>query len=508
MSKSQNSDENPDKKPGEADQVEDRSDAEGLKEVPEQPEAEASDTDEPDDSALVLSEDAAVDTPEDAEAEKTEGDSSADTDARSDGETVGAALATAPLVKDGSDPVAEAPIYPTETEEDDYGHDTEEEHSRSLASRVLTALVLLLVGGGLALWAAPRVAPHLPSALDPVKVHLLPGESLSQTRIAALEAELGGRIEAIVPGIDAEEATALANRAAGDAEERLAGQLAEVETRLAELDDRMAAIDGASVEGRLSQLETRLEGLSAELSGLSALQTEGLSDEQLAELNQFQAAVEGMRAEVASLADQQGGLAQRIDEVETAVQRRLDEADAEVAAAETQAEQVQSLAVARAAIATIEAALSSGEPYEDALERIRANTDQTLAEGLVSAAPNGVATLVSLRGSFPDAAHQAIRATIRDERQESGLSGRIAGFLESQVASRSLTPQEGDSTDAILSRAEAALAQDNLGAAVEELQALPAPAAAAMGDWIRRAEARVSARSGFAELNAALSAQN
>lgn len=505
MSKSQNSDENPDKKPGDADQVENRSDAEAPKEAPDLPETVSLDADENGNSTFVLEEDAAIVPDEDAPDGITENDDAAQDDP-ADG-TVGAALATAPLVKDGSEPVTEDPVYHAETEED-YGHEAEEEHSRSLASKVLGGLVLLLVGGGLALWAAPRVAPHLPSALDPVKVHLLPGESLSQMRIAALEAELSDRITAIVPGIRADEARTLANRAAGEAEERLASQLTEVETRLSELDDRMASIDGASVEGRLSQLETRIEGLSAEVSGLSALQTEGLSDQQLAELNQFQAAVEGMRAEVASLADQQGGLAQRIDDVETAVQRRLDAAEAEVTAAETQAEQVQSLAVARAAMATIEAALSSGEPYEDALEQIRANTDQTLPEGLTSAAPNGVATMVSLRSSFPDAAHQAIRATIRDDREEAGLSGRIAGFLESQVASRSLTPQEGSSTDAILSRAEAALSQDNLAAAVEELQALPEAASAAMGDWIRRAEARVAARSGFAELNAALSAQN
>ncbi|MBD3624638.1 MAG: hypothetical protein HUJ24_04515, partial [Rhodobacteraceae bacterium] len=300
----------------------------------------------------------------------------AETGNQASGPDVSAALATAPLVRDGVAPDPDDhKIMAAGDDAHDLHEDDEDEHTRSFAAKVLTGLILLLVGGGLALWVAPRVAPHLPAALDPVKRHLLPGESLSQTRIAALEAKLNDRIDGIVPGIRAEQAEALAAGAVAEAEDRLTTRVDAIAAEVTEIGDRLEAVDSASVEGRLAQLETRLEGLSAELSGLSALQTEGLSDDQLAELNRFQAAVEGLHAEVGTLADQQGALAQRIDDVEVAVQRRLDEADAEVSAAKTEAEQVQSLSSARAALATIDAALGSGEPYQGALEEVQANTD-------------------------------------------------------------------------------------------------------------------------------------
>ncbi len=480
------------------------------------PEAETGRTEDVSDPSATDSDEVELATSEDERAD--EDDSGADDEAtvepeEDDDDTpradVTAALATAPLVRAGADSDADVPeITAIGDDTHDLHEDDEEEHSRSFAAKVLTGLLLLLVGGGLALWAAPRIAPHLPSALDPVKRHLLPGESLSQTRIAALEAKLTDRIDGIVPGIRAEQAEALAAGAVAEAEDRLSTRVDEIAAEVTAMGDRLEAVDSASVEGRLAQMETRLEGLSAELSGLSALQTEGLSDEQLAELNQFQAAVEGLRAEVGTLADQQGALAQRIDDVEVAVQRRLDEADAEISAAQTEAKQVQSLSSARAALATIDAALASGEPYQRALEEVRANTDTAIPEGLAASAETGVTTLGALRSGFSDAAHQAIRAAIREGRDDGGVGGRVAAFLEAQVASRSLTPQEGDSADAILSRAEDALRQDNLSKALEELAALPDAARQAMGGWIDRAQARVAAHGGFAELNAALSAQN
>ena len=122
-------------------------------------------------------------------------------------------------------------------------------------------------------------------------------------------------------------------------------------------------------------------------------------------------------------------------------------------------------------------------------------------------AATGVTPLGTLRESFADAAHDAIRASIR-AKDESSVGGRLASFIEAQVASRSLTPQQGDSTDAILSRAEDALRRDNLAAAVSELESLSEPARAAMQDWISRAEARVAARSALTSMSSALTAGN
>ena len=65
-----------------------------------------------------------------------------------------------------------------------------------------------------------------------------------------------------------------------------------------------------------------------------------------------------------------------------------------------------------------------------------------MPEGLTAAAASGVPTLAELRDSFPDAAHEAIRASIMASAGD-GVVARSRAFLKAQVASRSLTPQPG-----------------------------------------------------------------
>ena len=93
-------------------------------------------------------------------------------------------------------------------------------------------------------------------------------------------------------------------------------------------------------------------------------------------------------------------------------------------------------------------------------------------------------------------------------RDTGSVGGRLAAFIEAQVATRSLTPQEGDTTDAVLSRAEAAIREDNLAIAVQELDALAEAPKAAMGGWLGRANARLGATSAVADLKAVLAAEN
>ena len=384
---------------------------------------------------------------------------------------------------------------------------------------MLTVLVILIAGGALALWGAPRVAPHLPAALDPVKAYLLPGESVAVARIEDLEARLQSRIAALDTGPDTAEVQSLIAEATAPAEEAraalsqrldaLAASVDEVSARVDQMSDQVAAVDGEAVRTRLSRLETQIEGLAAEVAELeTAAPAEGatLSTAAAEDLRGLRATVEGLRAETQALADAQGALSSRIDEVEASVRRRLEQAEAEVQEARAEAESVRSLAEARGALAEVGTALGSGAPFAGALGRLDANTEAAVPEALSAVADGGVATMTRLAERFPDAATAALKTAIREERPE-GLASRVTGFLESQVATRSLTPREGDSTDAVLSRAEAALRQGDLDAALAELAALPAPAAAApeMADWLADARARRDAVAAFDTLDAALS---
>ena len=84
----------------------------------------------------------------------------------------------------------------------------------------------------------------------------------------------------------------------------------------------------------------------------------------------------------------------------------------------------------------------------------------------------------------------------------------LHAFLQSQVGGRSLEPQEGDSADAVLSRAEAALREGDLAATVAELSGLPEEALEMMADWTASAQTRIAALEAMDAFAAALDAAN
>jgi hypothetical protein len=72
--------------------------------------------------------------------------------------------------------------------------------------------------------------------------------------------------------------------------------------------------------------------------------------------------------------------------------------------------------------------------------------------------------------------------------------------LWNQLSLRSTAPRAGDDPDAVLSRAEAALAAGRLGEALAEVASLPAPVQSAMAGWIAQAQARAEVQAALAGL--------
>ncbi|MFV2003443.1 MAG: COG4223 family protein, partial [Paracoccaceae bacterium] len=112
---------------------------------------------------------------------------------------------------------------------------------------------------------------------------------------------------------------------------------------------------------------------------------------------------------------------------------------------------------------------------------------------------DGVATLADLQTTYPEAARGALNAAVRAD-VAAGRTGRLAGFLRTQLGTRSLEPREGDDADAVLSRAEAALVAGDLAAALGELQGLPEAGSASIAAWVARAGARQQALNSVAAL--------
>jgi len=168
--------------------------------------------------------------------------------------------------------------------------------------------------------------------------------------------------------------------------------------------------------------------------------------------------------------------------------QRIENAQAEAIKAQgVVAIRAESVAEA-AAMTQIEIALNDGTPFADALAELGA-LGVEIPDQLSAVAADGVASLARLQGDFPKAARAALKAANQAEADTSTTSG-LAAFLRSQLGARSLQPQDGDSADAVLSRAESALRNADISGALAELETISDVARAPLADWINSAKIR------------------
>ncbi len=388
----------------------------------------------------------------------------------------------------------------------------EEEAGWSFAARALAVLVLLLAGAGLGIWAAPKVAPTLPSGMAPVAAWLAPGGAGARAEIEAEIAALRDRLDGDVATLGSRLAEVPAS---DDIDARIGAAVGSAETKLAaEIDAAKAAageVDLTGINQRIAALDAALESQTTELAALKdqIAGTAGqLSDEALGRIDAYKGEVEALRGEMGSVRDAVSGFATRLDEVEGRAGREIDAAQARVDAIREQADTELSAAGVAADVARIRAAITGGQPFAEPLAALSAPGGATPPEALTAAAENGVATLAELRDGYADAAHAAIRASIMARAAGAGVLSRSRAFLEAQASSRSLTPQTGQGTDAVLSRMEDKLRHDDLDGVLAEAENLPSEAQAAMGDWLAAARARAAAVDGLATLDASLTKTN
>jgi len=349
--------------------------------------------------------------------------------------------------KDGDDALILSPDVAVSAQSGEPEEEIEQEVSAEVAKPArkpgLSILLGIVLGGviaaGIGFYAARYVVPEgwpFPGvAPEPDPIAL---EQVEQAdRLAALEAQMALQAQAI--------ATLEVDETAGD----LAAKLERAQSQLAQTIATLNAVDA-----RLSEVEKIPQG-----SGTQAAE----------------AAAAAYERELVAMRDMLAGELARIEAAGQAAQSSgLD--------AEAMAEQAQ----VSAALAQIRAALDNGQPFEVALQGLSVEVPDTLSQ----AATQGVPTLVALQSAFPNAARNALDASLKAQ-IEDGSVGRIAGFLRRQLGTRSLEPREGDDPDAILSRAEGALEQGQLNAALAELSALPSVGQAQMSTWVAQVQTRL-----------------
>jgi hypothetical protein len=271
---------------------------------------------------------------------------------------------------------------------------------------------------------------------------------------------------------------------------------------LAALASRVSALEAApgaepadlsELEGTLSALQTRIAALEEapapqppDLSALEALERR---------LAAIEAMPEGGDASTAALAAKLADLERRLAavpqggvdtaEVDAAL-ARLEAAEAEATARATAAAEAAAAAGRALALDRLRAAAATG-PFEAELQALG---DADLTAALAPHAA-GAATLADLQAAFPDLVREALDVA-RAADGDDGWAARVVDFLAAQTGARQVTPQEGTTPDAILSRADFAVTEGRLADALTELATLPPDVQAVFAAWTAGATARIA----------------
>lgn len=259
-------------------------------------------------------------------------------------------------------------------------------------------------------------------------------------------------------------------------------QIADLQTQIAELATKQT---GGDLAERLAAVEAAQDYALSQIKEVQSRPPAGRADPALAE-------------ELAAVKDQLSKLQTAAAPDTSAADAMLKEAQAAAETIRAEAEATAKKSEQRAALGRVQAALDSGVAYGSALT-VLGDVPAVLKDN----ADKGVPSLSALQNTFPAAARAALDAGIRSDMGDSWTE-RTMNFLRTQTGARSLTPSDGTDPDAVLSRAEAALAQNDLSGALTELATLPPESQAAMAEWRAIAEVRQAAIKAAADLAATI----
>lgn len=281
---------------------------------------------------------------------------------------------------------------------------------------------------------------------------------------------------------------------------------------------------GAQDDALLASLQNRLEVQGDQLAKFAAVQ--GQIGEMAEAAQAGVADVAYLRAELTALQGQIDTTSGRVDEFHarlTDIEKRpLTEglSAAAVAAYEREVEDLKKLvsaqkadaaelkdradisaktALARSAATRVVTAVESGASYRAAVVDFASATGQSVPEVIEAHADSGVVTLGTLSEAFPEQARAAL-AVARDENAGATQGSKIGNFFKTHLGARSVEPKAGTDTDAVLSRAEAALRQGRLQEALTELDGLSEGPKTVMSQWRTQADTRLSATRAAEEL--------
>ena len=401
-----------------------------------------------------------------------------------------------------------------------------------VAAGVIGAVIALAGAAGL------QYAQVLPSFTQTDTSNLVQTAQLEKTnadlstRIADLQARLeevaGARTQpdpdslaAVIDARIAQAGNSVDPEVAGqllDAENRIISletTLGEAQQKLSELSDTAATADGrGSVNGAaLAEVTNRLDTLTVQVAELKTATDEQTVDKTAiaslqSQIGSLQSTLSSIAAKTEGLPEDVVGVAavdEKIEGLKTGLEESLSSIDGKVtdltASVEQQKaalgavqEQVSNGADRRAAVALIATQLKTqvdrGEPFTQTLETLKSASGEADAyAALEPFAESGVPTLATLTAQFDDVREAILNATM--PKQEMSLGDRLLAGAKSFAKIKPLKGVEGDSPDAIVSRIDAALRDNNPAQAVETWQSLPELGKAASQQWFDALQARM-----------------
>ena len=326
----------------------------------------------------------------------------------------------------------------------------------------------LICGGIITLSFSTKISALLPSGMAPLARFLSPSEALAIERIQIYKLETDNRLNKIEnikhPNVDL----------------KIKELRDEISNDIAQISKELTEIDNSKIENRLSELEKKITNTLTLVDELVFNSSKNVIINDSPLNKNYDLIIKKLRSEITFLSNQQNFLIEQFNTLKTANlntskknSKDLNDFD------------------------KIKEALNFGGPYKLALEEISKKEIQIPKVLLDNS--EGVVTMNYLKTNFPTVAHASLKASLK-QTDESGLGGKLLGFLKSQVTVRSLDAQEGNSINAILSRMQVALNNDDLSEVIRQSSDLNGAAKSEIKDWLSLAVKRQETIEAFSEM--------
>ena len=326
----------------------------------------------------------------------------------------------------------------------------------------------LICGGIITLSFSTKISALLPSGMAPLARFLSPSEALAIERIQIYKLETDNRLNKIEnikhPNVDL----------------KIKELRDEISNDIAQISKELTEIDNSKIENRLNELEKKITNTLTLVDELVFNSSKNVIINDSPLNKNYDLIIKKLRSEITFLSNQQNFLIEQFNTLKNANlntpnnnSKDLNDFD------------------------KIKEALNFGGPYKLALEEISKKEIQIPKVLLDNS--EGVVTMNYLKTNFPTVAHASLKASLK-QTDESGLGGKLLGFLKSQVTVRSLDAQEGNSINAILSRMQVALNNDDLSEAIRQSSDLNKTAKSEIKDWLSLAVKRQETVDAFSEM--------